>query len=120
MVFHSLRDPPDDRGVVAQQRRGGVDAQLLGDDVRRHDRGRGEQLVVVDDVAIRDKGNPGLLLAWLAVDGGDVDVPGLAGGVEARIPAGLGRPGQDQVVTGDRLAVGVDRVVGDLVVEHQR
>ena len=115
-----LRDARDDRLVVTQQRTGHVDAQLLGDDVRRQNRGRGEQLVVVDDVAVRGERHPRLLLPRLAVDRGDVDVSRLTGGVEAGKPAGLRRPRQHQVVAGGRLAVGVDRVVGDLVVEHQR
>ncbi len=97
-----------------------VDSQLIGDDMGRHHRRGGEQLQVVDDRAVGEIADPSLLLAGLTVDAGDVQIARLAGGVEARKPAGLRRPGQHHVVTGDRLAVGVHRVVGDLVVQHQR
>lgn len=88
--------------------------------MRRHQRRRGEQLGVVNDTAIRDERHPGLFLPRRALDVGDVDIAGLRSSVEAGKAAGLGRPGQYQVVTGHRPAVGIDGVVGDLVVEDQR
>ena len=88
--------------------------------MRRQDRGGGEQLVVVDDVAVRGERHPGFLLPRLAIDRGDVDVARLARGIESGKPARLRSPRQHQVIAGDRLAVGVDRVVGDLVVQDQR
>ena len=97
-----------------------VDAELVGDDVRRHHRRGREQLSEVDERAVGGERHPGPLLPGRAVDGGDIAVAGLIRRIETGKPAGLRRPGQHQVVAGDRLAVGIDRLVADDVVEYQR
>ena len=87
-----LRDLVHQLRILGQQRRRHVDIQLVGDHVRRHHRGRGEQLGVVDDAAVRDERDAGLLLPRHALDVGDVDVAGLGGGVEGRETARIGPP----------------------------
>ncbi|SLC96146.1 Uncharacterised protein [Mycobacteroides abscessus subsp. massiliense] len=86
----------------------------------RQHRGGGEQLGPVGKGTIGREGHPRGLLARLAVDRGDVGVSRRAGGIEIGHPAGLREPGQHHVFTGHRLAVGVDGLFVDGVVEHQR
>ena len=75
---------------------------------------------VVGDRAAGEERHPGLLLPGGAVDRFDVGIARTARRVETGQPARLRRPRQHHVVAGHRLAVGVHRRVGDLVVQHQR
>jgi hypothetical protein len=114
-----LGDSLHHRRVVILQRGGDVDAELVGDDMRWHQRRRREQLRVIGERSVRGERHAGLLLPRQAVHRHDVAVAGAAGGIEPGQPARLRGPCQHHVVTGDRLAVGIHRIVGDLIVQQQ-
>ena len=120
-VVPRFGDAVDARAVVVEDGRRDVNAELVGDDVRRHQRRGREQLPEIDERAVGRERHAGPLLARRAVDGRDVAVAGLVRRVETREPARLRRPGQHQVVLAgvDGFAVGIHRLVVDHVVEHQ-
>ena len=114
-----LGDPRDPGRIPTLQGGGDVEPQGVTDDMRRHHRRGGEQLRVVDDAPVRQIVDARFFLTRLALDTGDVEITGLAGGVETGVPARLRGPGEQHVITGDGFAVGIHGIIGDLVIQHQ-